>query len=217
MNFLCEAIAAAQLDDPFAPVTVVVPSPYVRVQLRREVGLRRGLCNVSFRTWGEVTSDLARSGSDLTLRIPSPRTVNESLRQVLRMAPGPFESFARSPVARAELVALFQDLWRVEPTVLRALSESGGRVASLIETLHLLDDHLDAHGFTNLGQVLDLAALGAGRGIGGDRALVPPCRPQPRPVGAGRAGRRGRPGRHDLRGPRGRAVDRSGLRVQRSR
>jgi len=161
LNFLCEAIAAGQLDDPFAPVTVVVPSPYVRVQLRREVGLRRGLCNVSFRTWGEVTSDLARSGSDLTMRIPSPRTVNESLRQVLRVRPGPFESFARSPVARAELVALFQELWRVEPTVLRGLSESGGRVASLIETLHLLDDHLDAHGFTNLGRVLDLAALGA--------------------------------------------------------
>ncbi len=162
---LGEAIELGQRDDPFAPVTVIVPSPYARVQLRREVGLRRGVCNVSFRTWTEALADLARLAGP-AVRLPTPRMVNEALRQVLVARPTPFSSFARSPVARTELVALFSDLWRSEETLLDELARRGGRAQALVETLGALGTHLAEHGFTPAGALYDLAALGAERVAG---------------------------------------------------
>jgi hypothetical protein len=61
LETLCDAITGAQSDDPFAQVTVVVPSSFARVQLRRAVGGRQGICNVAFRTWAELVNDLAKS------------------------------------------------------------------------------------------------------------------------------------------------------------
>ncbi|HXR54134.1 MAG TPA: hypothetical protein VN793_03710, partial [Acidimicrobiales bacterium] len=80
MDQICESIARWQADDPFSPVTVVVPSPFARVQLRRAVGAWRGICNVEFRTWGELTTELGRSGTGPSGRVATPRVVNEALR-----------------------------------------------------------------------------------------------------------------------------------------
>ncbi|HXW38444.1 MAG TPA: hypothetical protein VEJ44_02020, partial [Acidimicrobiales bacterium] len=154
---LSDAIAEAQSSDPFSPVIVVVPSPYARVQLRRVVGERRGLCNVAFRTWGELVADLARAAGDPSIKLPSRRLVDEGLRQVLLAEPSPFESLARSPVARAQLVRIFDDLWRGGADLIDALSGAGGMPRSLVGLLAALEAHLAGRGFTDPGRVLDLA------------------------------------------------------------
>jgi ATP-dependent helicase/nuclease subunit B len=155
---LCAAIAQAQVDDPFAPVTVVVPSPYVRVQLRREVGARTGLCNVGFRTWGELTTDLARDATPDQIRVASRRAVDEALRQVLLAGPSAFELLARSPTARSELAQLLTELWRAGPELVEQLRVAGGRALALVETLEAVEQHLLDHGFSASGRLLELAA-----------------------------------------------------------
>ena len=159
LDRLGAAISGFQADDPFAPVTVVVPSAFARVQLRRAVASRTGICNVQFRTWGELTNDLGRSDDGPTARIPAPRVVNEALRQVLMAHPSPFSSFARMPQARAELVGLLNELWRAGPDLLTRLAGHGGRAASLVVTLEAVETHLSDHDFTNPSRVLDLAAV----------------------------------------------------------
>jgi RecB family exonuclease len=160
LETLCDAITGAQSDDPFAQVTVVVPSSFARVQLRRAVGGRQGICNVAFRTWAELVNDLARAevGAEAVLRVPSPRMVNESLRQVLLATRSPFASFARSPIARAELTTLLYELWRSNPSLLARLVRLGGRAAALVSTLEALDAHLADHGFTDPARLLERAA-----------------------------------------------------------
>jgi len=158
LDRLTAVLEGAQSDDPFARVTVVVPSPFARVQLRRAIGARRATCNVDFRTWGELTADLARGDSGPTERVPTPRQVNEALRQVLLATPSAFSAFARSPEARTEMVGLFYELWRAGPTLLARLVEHGGRAGSLVATLHAVEAHLGEHGFADPGRLLELAA-----------------------------------------------------------
>ncbi|MGH9007462.1 MAG: PD-(D/E)XK nuclease family protein [Acidimicrobiales bacterium] len=155
---LCAAIALAQADDPFAPVIVVVPSPYARVHLRREVGARIGLCNVGFRTWGELTTDLARAATPDQIRVASTRAVDEALRQVLMAEHSSFELLARSPTARSELARLLAELWRAGPELLEQLRTVGGRARSLVETLDAVERHLLDRGFSAPGRLLELAA-----------------------------------------------------------
>ena len=156
---LSAAIAGGSAGDPFAPVTVVVPSPFARVQLRRAAGARRGLCNVLFRTWGEVVSDLARplAGG----RPPTARTVNEALRQTLLETPSPFRSFAESPIARSELVGLLYDLWHAGPPLISRLESLGRRAAALVEVLSAVEAFLARHGFLDPGRMLENAAAAA--------------------------------------------------------
>ncbi|MGH9047930.1 MAG: PD-(D/E)XK nuclease family protein, partial [Acidimicrobiales bacterium] len=150
-------IADGQADDPFASITVIVPTPVARVQLRRAVGIRQGICNVSFRTWGEVTFDLAR-GADAGLHVPDPRTLDETLRQILLGSPAPYHSFAHSSVARAELVSLFSALWRSGDALVSEVRRAGVRQRVLVGILEGVESHLAAHGFTDPGQMLHIAA-----------------------------------------------------------
>ena len=155
---LCESVALGQADDPLAPITVVVPSPFARVQLRRAVGGRQGICNVGFRTWPELTNELGRAAAGPSGRVPTPRMVNEALRQVLSSTSSPLDSFARSPLARAELASVLYELWRAGPSLLSRLAEHGGRAESLVRTLGAVDAHLAKHGFVDPGRLLELAA-----------------------------------------------------------
>ena len=158
LHRLGELIARWQADDPFAPVTVVVPSPFARVQLRRAIGERQGICNVGFRTWSELTTELARSSTGPVGRVPTPRMVNEALRQVLMSAPSPFGSFARSPLARSELVGLLYELWPADLSLRSRLVEHGGRAESLVAAMAAVEAHLATHGFADPGRLLQLAA-----------------------------------------------------------
>jgi ATP-dependent helicase/nuclease subunit B len=155
---LGEVIAGLQADDPFYPVAVIVPSLFTRVQLRRAIGGTEGVCNVEFRTWGELTAELGRRAAGSSARAPTPRVVNEALRQVLSGTSSPFASFAHSPAARSELVVLLYELWRAGPSLLLRLSGRGGRAGSLVTTLTDVEAHLAGHGFADPGRLLDLAA-----------------------------------------------------------
>jgi len=157
---LIDAIGSVQRADPFAPVTVIVPSPYSRVQLRREVGRRRSFCNVAFRTWGEITADLARLEAGTALRVPSRATLHEALRQVLRNAPAALAAAGTSAAGRADLVAICTELWRANPTLRDALAAAGDRPRALVELVGALEATLGAAGFTDPGRLLDLAAAG---------------------------------------------------------
>jgi ATP-dependent helicase/nuclease subunit B len=159
MDRLRESVALSQAEDPFALVTVVVPSPFVRVQLRRALAARRGICNVRLRIWSELTAELGRSGAEPSGRVPTPRMVNEALRQVLISTSSPFDSFARSPLARTELASVLQELWRAGPSLRSRLVEHGGRAEALVATLAAVEAHLAEHGFIDPGRLLELAAI----------------------------------------------------------
>ncbi len=155
---LGDAIAEAQSSDPFAPVTVIVPSPYARVQLRRAIGEERGLCNVAFRTWGELIGDLGRAAGGPGLKVPNRRLVDETIRSVLRSDRSPFESLARSPMARAQLMRLFNDLWRGGEGLRAAVAGASAMARSLVDVLAAVESHLADRGFTDPGRLLELAA-----------------------------------------------------------
>ncbi len=155
---LADAIAQAQAKDPFAPVTVVVPSPYARVQLRRAVGATRGICNVAFRTWGELVGDLARSAAGTEVRLPARPVLDEALRKVLLSVPSPFASLARSSAGRRQLALVFGDLWRAGTDLRDAMARGGETAESLVAVLCALESHLAERGFTDPGRLLDLAA-----------------------------------------------------------
>jgi ATP-dependent helicase/nuclease subunit B len=140
---------------------VVTPSAFAKVQLRRMVGARTGLCNVAFRTWNEVTTELGRSVIGPLARIPAPRTIDEALRQVLVSASSPFDSLARTPLARFQLVSLLYELWQSGPALASRLVEHGGRALALANTLTAVEERLAEHGFIDPGRLLDLAATAA--------------------------------------------------------
>jgi ATP-dependent helicase/nuclease subunit B len=160
---LVEAIDVAKQADLFAPVTVIVPSPYARVQLRRELGLRRSFCNVLFRTWGEVVADLARLEAGTALRTPSRAILHEALRQVLQDGPRELAAVAATPAGPAPLAELCTELWRAEPSMRAALSTQGPRARALVELAGMLEARLEAASFTHHGRLLDLAAAGTRR------------------------------------------------------
>src|SRR5579863_5625936 len=102
-------IATAQRASPLDRVTVVVPTSWARVHLRRALGTERPLCNVVFRPIDDLVAELARPQLDNGRRVATVPIVRESLRQVLLDPAGSRRTtLAHSPRAVAELATVLR-------------------------------------------------------------------------------------------------------------
>ena len=115
-----------QADDRFAPVTVVVPTTYAGLYLRRDIG-RRGLVNVRFMVLARLAEllgaqSLAASGQ----RPLKPLIEFAAVRRAARAAAGQLEPFRDHPSFHASLRATFRDLRYAAPDTRAHLERQGG-------------------------------------------------------------------------------------------
>lgn len=167
-------ITAAQQYDPLAPVTVIVPSNFVGLSIRRligsdtlRVGQRRGVANVSFVTPFQLAEHVA---ADLLLDsrpITNP-VLGAAVRRALSDDPGPYAPVAEHEATEQALAGLFADLSNVDEAGLEAMLDEGSTAATLAVRFHRsIAAHL--RGFHT---ERDLAVAAAGRPDLGQRLVT---------------------------------------------
>ena len=115
-----------QAEDPFAPVTVVVPSPYAGLHLRRDLG-RRGLVNVRFMPLPRLAELLGAASMAAAGRLPLKPPIEFALvRRVANEAAGELEPFRTHPAFHTSLRKTFRDLLYAAPDALSALERREG-------------------------------------------------------------------------------------------
>ena len=115
-----------QAEDPFAPATVVVPTPYAGLYLRRDIG-RRGLVNVRFMPLPRLAELLgAPSLADAGRSPLKPAIEFAAVRRVADEAAGEFEPFRAHPSFHSSLRTTFRDLRSAAPGALPRLERRGG-------------------------------------------------------------------------------------------
>ncbi len=115
-----------QADDPFAPATVVVPTPYAGLFLRRDIG-KRGLVNVRFMPLARLAELLgAPSLADAGRSPLKPAIEFAAVRRVACEAAGELEPFRAHPSFHKSLRKTFRDLRPAAPDALPALERRGG-------------------------------------------------------------------------------------------
>lgn len=139
---LALTIAAAQVDDALAPVTVVVSSNFVGLSMRRLVATGRvvagrgpGLANVSFVTPFQL-AELVAADLLLDSRPITNPVLGAAVRQVLRNSPGPYARVAEHEATEAALAALFAELSNVDEAGLEAMLDEGSTAAVLAVEFH---------------------------------------------------------------------------------
>ncbi len=137
---LAAVVGAAQRDDPLAPVTVIVPSNFVGLSVRRllgggGLGGRRGLANVGFVTPFQLVESI---GADLlphTQPLTNP-VLGAAVRQTLAADPGPYGPVADHEATEAALAGLFAELSNVDEAGLEAIVDEGSIAAQLAVRHH---------------------------------------------------------------------------------
>ena len=115
-----------QAEDPFAPVTVVVPTTYAGLYLRRDIG-RRGLVNVRFMPLARLAELLGASSLAASDRLPlKPAIEFAAVRRVANEAAGELEPFRTHPSFHKSLRTTFRDLRPAAPDTLARLERRGG-------------------------------------------------------------------------------------------
>ncbi len=129
---LASAIASAKASDPLAPVTVVPPSNFAGLWLRRRLATDRGLVNVRFMSLARLAEFSGASSIPAPKERPrTPAVAAEAARHVLARDPGLFAAVASHPATAASLVAAFRELEDVTPEELATLERQGGRTAEI--------------------------------------------------------------------------------------
>ncbi|MGB3733473.1 MAG: PD-(D/E)XK nuclease family protein [Ilumatobacter sp.] len=134
---LVAAIGAAQADDPLAPVTVIVPSNFVGLSVRRLVGSdalragqRAGLANVRFVTPFQLAEHVAADLLLETRPITNP-VLGAAVRRTLDEDPGPYAPVAHHEATEQALAGLFADLSNVDEAALESILDTGSKQAVL--------------------------------------------------------------------------------------
>jgi RecB family exonuclease len=146
VRLLQQALASAKARDPLAPVTVVVPSNYAGLSLRRllarlpAVGMVRGVANVRFLSLARLADLLAAARLAASGRRPvSPALIGHALRQALAADPGVFKTVAHHPATERSLARAYRELRGCSPGALATLarqSERAGDVVRLVTQAH---------------------------------------------------------------------------------
>ena len=125
-----------QAEDRFAPVTVVAPTSYAMLYLRRDIG-RRGLVNVRFMVLARLaeflgSQSLAASGQ----RPLKPLIEFAAVRRAAAAAAGQLEPFRAHPSFHASLRRTFRELRYAAPKILDDIKRRGeipGEIVRLLE------------------------------------------------------------------------------------
>jgi RecB family exonuclease len=149
-------IDRAKKGDPLAPVTVVAPSEYAAVFVRRAltagVGPGGGRCGANI-TWTTVTGLVRTLGGPALaargLRLASPAADREVIATRARATPGWLRRFSSHPSAPVELQRALAELRRCPPQTLEALGRGGGRGADLVGLLAAVGVSLHACGLAD--------------------------------------------------------------------
>jgi ATP-dependent helicase/nuclease subunit B len=139
---LVATIGAAQQQDPLAPVTVIVPSNFVGLSVRRllgsqilRAGERVGLANVSFVTPFQLAEQVAADLLLDTRPITNP-VLGAAVRRALAEDPGPYAPVAHHEATESALASLFAELSNVDEVGLEAIEEEGSTAAVLAVQFH---------------------------------------------------------------------------------
>lgn len=134
-----------QAGDPFAPVTVVVPTTYSGLYLRRDIG-RRGLVNVRFMPLPRLAELLGAPSLAAAGRSPlKPAIEFAAVRRTAGEAAGGLEPFRTHPSFHASLRATFQDLHGAAPAVLARLERRGGTSREVVRLYKRFRRHTEAY------------------------------------------------------------------------
>ena len=134
-----------QAEDRFAPVTVVVPTTYAGLYLRRDIG-RRGLVNVRFLPLARVAELLgAPSLAAKGQRPLKPPIEFAAVRRAASEAAGELEPFRAHPSFHASLRSTFRDLRRAAPDAITALERRRGMSGEIARLYARYCDHTKAY------------------------------------------------------------------------
>lgn len=137
-RLLVELVGAARGDDPFAAVTVVVPSAAAGTTLRRVLAIESGgLLNVAFLSLPQVAERLAALAPPDLQRSPSasPLVAGAHLRALLRGG-GPLlpdAAVAASAATERAVATTFAELAPLPEAALDRLAEAGPGPANLVQ------------------------------------------------------------------------------------
>ena len=131
------AIANAQQDDRLSPVTVVAPSNYASLSLRRQLSREAALVNVRFLAFNRLAELLGGPALNRDLRPLTPWIRAEAVRGALadHVRETRASSFARVSTHLAtgqSLEATFRDLREASGATLNRLASGGPRAAEVI-------------------------------------------------------------------------------------
>ncbi|HVC70151.1 MAG TPA: PD-(D/E)XK nuclease family protein [Acidimicrobiales bacterium] len=167
-------------DDPLAPVTVLAPSGYAAVFVRRSLGslpgpgARRGWVNVGCTTTNGLLQMLGSPPlAERGLRLVSPAADLEVIGAQLRASPGWLGRFASHPTAPTALQRTLTELRGCPPVTLDALTRHGGHGADLVDLLGAVRQALHDCGLADIADLRAEAVDQARRQPSSVRALGP--------------------------------------------
>src|SRR5918996_2124207 len=155
---LRERVAAAKAGDPLAAVTVLVPTNYVGVSIRRllatgalgPVTMRgSGVAGITLLTVYRLAELLGAAGLAAAGRRPvSTPLVGAAVRQVLSDAPGIFAPVVGHPSTEQALVHAHRELSELRPASLAVLERQGRRTREVVRIHRAVRRRLEADWYT---------------------------------------------------------------------
>ena len=165
---LRDAVAAAKGDDPLAPVTVVVPTNYVGVAVRRQlaggnlgpVSARgNGIAGVTFLTVYRMAELLGAPRLAESRRRPvSTPVLAAAIRAVLAHQPGRFAAVSEHPATEQALVEAYRELSRCDAAALDSLARTGPRAHDLVRICRAARSSLE-HAWYDEADLMDAAIV----------------------------------------------------------
>ena len=143
-RLLHEVIAARKEADPLAPVTVVVPSNYAALSLRRRLAaVPPGLVNVGFLVLARLAELLGAAALARAGRRPlSPAVLAHAVRRALAASPGIFKEVAGHPATERALVRAYKDLRALSPPALDAMARHSERTEDVVRLIRAVRNQL---------------------------------------------------------------------------
>lgn len=133
---LAAAIAAAKSGDALAPVTVIVPTNYAGLGLRRALAAQTPLVNVRFQVAGRAAELLGGAALAAERRTPLvPWVRMEAVRAALREDAGIFAPVVAHPATAKQLARAFDDLRDATSETLHRLAALSPRTADVVRLL----------------------------------------------------------------------------------
>ncbi len=125
-------IDEAKKTDPLSPVTVIAPSNYTGLSLRRRLGKAGSVVNIRFLVLARVAELLGSARLALAKRPLTAWNRAEAVRAVLVGHRGVLESVSEHPATESALSASFRDLRLASVAALNQMAASSDKNAQLI-------------------------------------------------------------------------------------